>query len=50
MAAMTSVRMMLSIACHQHLPVHHADVPQAFLRALLGEELYIRGSAITPAP
>ena len=41
MASLTAVRLVLSLAVHNSLPIYHADVPQAFLRADLDTEVYL---------
>ena len=42
MATLTSVRVLFAIAVHAGLDVWHADVPQAFLKALLKEDIWAR--------
>lgn len=42
MATMTAVRVLFAIAVHEDLEIWHADVPQAFLKALLNEDIWAR--------
>ena len=42
MATLTTVRTVFAIAVRLELPIFHADIPQAFVTALLKEDLWLR--------
>ena len=42
MATLTSIRMLLVIAVNQSLDIIHADIPQAFLKALLDTDIWLQ--------
>jgi hypothetical protein len=42
MATLTTVRTVFAIAVHLGLPIYHADIPQAFVTALLKEDVWLR--------
>ena len=42
MATLTSIRMLLAIAVNQSLDIIHADIPQAFLKALLDTDIWLQ--------
>ena len=42
MATLTSIRMLLAIAVNQGLDIIHADIPQAFLKALLDTDIWLQ--------
>ena len=42
MASLTSIRVIFAIAVHLKLPIFHSDVPQAFIKALLKENIWIQ--------
>ena len=41
MASLTSVRTLFAIAVHHRLPIYHADIPNAFVRAETETELFM---------
>ena len=42
MAALTSVRLLLSTAVHENWSIQHADIPQAFCQAKLNTDMYLK--------
>ena len=42
MATFTSIRMLLAIAVNQGLDIIHADIPRAFLKALLDTDIWLQ--------
>ena len=42
MASLTTSRMLMALAVHHGLPVHHADIPQAFIQTELNRDIYIK--------
>ena len=42
MASLTTARALLALAVHKNLPVHHSDIPQAFIKSLLDTDIWLK--------